>query len=189
MPLFNETTHDGDDIEGEFWTANGGSIEIITAKMSDMEESGHEEWGEFVDFTDKKKRKEPTFHEQMKKAREEDDGRNIRDYPSWTIQDYRDFMFCVEKGYLILWHDVGVVRFMINEFWEGEDIYAEEFLDEEDEECDRCGRENVNICHSSKCIDHDEEEWEAHCKVCDDYMSDVDKEDYDEGCNNICDNC
>ena len=33
------------------------------------------------------------------------------------------------------------------------------------------------------------EPWEAHCEVCDDYMSDVDKEDYDEGCNNICDNC
>lgn len=28
----------------------------------------------------------------------------------------------------------------------------------EEEECDRCGRANVLECHSSKCIDHDEEE-------------------------------
>ena len=42
-----------------------------------------------------------TFHEQMKQAREFDDERTIRDYPSWTLQDYRDFMFCVEKEYLV----------------------------------------------------------------------------------------
>jgi hypothetical protein len=71
-----------------------------------------------------------TFHEQMKNAREFE-GRTIRDYPSWTLQDYRDFMYCVEKGYLV--QDC-VASFMINEEWEGDDIYAEEFLEEEEED-------------------------------------------------------
>ena len=70
-----------------------------------------------------------TFHEQMKHAREFE-GRTIRDYPSWTLQDYRDFMFCVEKGYL--WQECGGC-FIINQEWEGDDIYAEEFLEEEEE--------------------------------------------------------
>ena len=76
-----------------------------------------------------------TFHEQMKQAREVDDGRTIRDYPSWTLQDYRDFMFCVEKGYLVQDLSRGNL-FMINEEWEGDDIYAEEF--EEEKEYDVC---------------------------------------------------
>ena len=33
------------------------------------------------------------------------------------------------------------------------------------------------------------EEFEANCIVCNDYMSDVEEEDYNEGANNICDNC
>ena len=70
------------------------------------------------------------FHEQMKNAREFE-GRTIRDYPSWTLKDYRDFMFCVEKGYLV--QNCGT-SFMINEEWEGDDIYAKEFLEEEEVE-------------------------------------------------------
>jgi len=78
-----------------------------------------------------------TFHEQMKNAREADDGRTIRDYPSWTLEDYRDFMFCVEKGYLVQDWSSGNL-FIINQEWEGDDIYDEEF-GEEVENCIKCG--------------------------------------------------
>tara|TARA_R110002126_G_scaffold4985_4_gene26156 strand:+ start:12995 stop:13525 length:531 start_codon:yes stop_codon:yes gene_type:complete len=36
----------------------------------------------------------------------------------------------------------------------------------EQEECDKCGREDVLECHSSKCIDHDEE-LKDMCVYCD----------------------
>ena len=32
-------------------------------------------------------------------------------------------------------------------------------------------------------------EYEAYCEICDDYMSDVEQEDYEAGCNSICDGC
>ena len=74
-----------------------------------------------------------TFHEQMKNAREFE-GRTIRDYQSWTLQDYRDFMFCVEKGYLVQGGEGRCTLFIINEEWEEVDIYAEEFLEEHEYE-------------------------------------------------------
>ena len=74
-----------------------------------------------------------TFHEQMKKARDWSytTPYHLQDYPSWKLQDYRDFMFCVEKGYLVQNLGNGTTAFIINEEWEGEDIYAKEFLEEE----------------------------------------------------------
>ena len=46
-----------------------------------------------------------------------------------------------------------------------EKCYIED--NEEDlEECDKCGREDVLECHSSKCIDHDEE-LKDMCVYCD----------------------
>ena len=92
-----------------------------------------------------------TFHEQMKNAREFE-GRTIRDYPSWTLQDYRDFMFCVEKGYL--WQECGGC-FIINQEWEGDDIYAEEFLEEEDEELKCLGfrpQSRIGECEGCKAV-------------------------------------
>ena len=35
----------------------------------------------------------------------------------------------------------------------------------------------------------DEEEVETNCVICDDYMSDVEQEDYEGGCNTICNKC
>jgi len=76
------------------------------------------------------------FHDQMKEAREAENGRIIRDYPSWTLDDYRDFMFCVEKGYLV--QKESSTLFMINPEWEGADIYAETCGDMK---CEDCGDE------------------------------------------------
>lgn len=48
-------------------------------------------------------------------------------------------------------------------------------------ECKACGNNNVP-----------EDEWahlDTNCIVCDDYLSDVEWEDYKEGCNCICDDC
>tara|TARA_R110001606_G_scaffold289289_2_gene437324 strand:+ start:1166 stop:1396 length:231 start_codon:yes stop_codon:yes gene_type:complete len=66
------------------------------------------------------------FHEQMKKVRnEEEDYHDVFSNTDWTIQDYRDFFWCVDRGYLV--QDCAKAGFMINEEWEGDDIYAEEF--------------------------------------------------------------
>ena len=35
----------------------------------------------------------------------------------------------------------------------------------------------------------EEVEVDTNCVICDDYMSDVEQEDYKEGCNTICDRC
>ena len=43
-----------DEEEEDFWTADGGIVEFITAKLSDMEDGSYQEWGWMVDFTDKR---------------------------------------------------------------------------------------------------------------------------------------
>ena len=104
------------------------------------------------------------FHDQMKEAREADDGRIIRDNPSWTLDDYRDFMFCVEKGYLV--QKESTTLFMINLEWELVGLvnpYAEEFVDMK---CEDCGDEgSVSGSPDSKlcpdCYDKKEEEEET----------------------------
>jgi len=72
------------------------------------------------------------FHEQMKEKRwKVGVSPAIRDHPSWTLQDYRDFMWCVDKGYII--QESHAPYFIINPEWEhcdlGQeyDMYAEEF--------------------------------------------------------------
>jgi hypothetical protein len=40
--------------EEDFWVACGGDIEVITAKLSDMDK--YDEWGSFYSFTDKRKK-------------------------------------------------------------------------------------------------------------------------------------
>ena len=73
------------------------------------------------------------FHEQMKKVRNDvEDYYDVSSNDDWTIQDYRDFFWCVEEDYLVqAWDRKN--SFMINEEWEGEDVYAIEFLEEEEE--------------------------------------------------------
>ena len=44
-------------------------------------------------------------------------------------------------------------------------------------------------CIGQLYLEEEEEKFEANCIVCNDYMSDVEEEDYNEGANNICDNC
>ena len=62
------------------------------------------------------------FHEQMKKVRNENEDYNdVFSNDDWTIQDYRDFFWCIEKGYLVQADFKNT--FIINEEWEGEDIY------------------------------------------------------------------
>jgi hypothetical protein len=70
------------------------------------------------------------FHEQMKQLRADNEYRNVFPNDKWKIQDYKDMFWCIDKGYLV--QDCGV-SFMINEEWEGDDLYAEEFLEEEEE--------------------------------------------------------
>jgi len=74
------------------------------------------------------------FHEQMKDKRwNVQASPAIRDHPSWTIQDYRDFMWCVDKGYII--QESHASYFVINPEWphlfgegnQGKDMYAKEF--------------------------------------------------------------
>ena len=99
------------------------------------------------------------FHNQMKEARKADDGRTIfPDDGTWTLEDYRDFMFCVENGYLV--QDMDTCWFIINEVWDREDIYAEAFGDIE---CEDCGDEGSvygspdgKLCPD--CYDEKEEE-------------------------------
>jgi len=69
-----------------------------------------------------------TFHEQMKKARiENKDFISFDVFPNdkWTIQDYKDFFWCVDEGYLV--QASFKSSFIINEYWEREDVYAIEF--------------------------------------------------------------
>jgi len=40
-----------------------------------------------------------------------------------------------------------------------------------------------------ECYEEEEEEVETNCVGCGDWMSDVDEDDYKEGCNTICDRC
>ena len=37
--------------------------------------------------------------------------------------------------------------------------------------------------------DEDDGEFNPECEICGDYMSDVEEEDYENGCNTVCDNC
>ena len=74
------------------------------------------------------------FHIQMKKMRNDPKNYdNIWPNGDWTLQDYKDMCWCIERGYLV--QDLSCCSmFMINQEWEGEDIYAEEFICSEEEE-------------------------------------------------------
>ena len=66
------------------------------------------------------------FHEQMKLLRDEnEDYDNVWPHDDWDIQDYKDMFSLIDRGYLtqIDYRN----SFSINEEWEGEDIYEEEF--------------------------------------------------------------
>ena len=71
------------------------------------------------------------FHEQMKKLRNEEFD-NVFPNTDWTLQDFKDLFSMIEKGYLV--QQCFSTAFMINEEWEGEDIYKEEFEEEEESE-------------------------------------------------------
>ena len=72
-----------------------------------------------------------TFHEQMKQLRADNEYRKVFPNDNWSAQDYKDIFWCIDKGYLV--QNCGT-SFIINEEWEGDDVYAEEFLEEEEEE-------------------------------------------------------
>jgi hypothetical protein len=110
----------------------GGEKHDISGK------SGKEVVGMVVKEIKKKKiivRKKTTFHEQMKKLRADNEYRNVFPNDNWSAQDYKDIFWCIDKGYLV--QNCGT-SFIINEEWEGDDVYAEEFLEEEEEKCDKC---------------------------------------------------
>ena len=72
------------------------------------------------------------FHQQMKQKRwSVQASPAIRAHPSWTLQDYQDFMWCVDKGYII--QESHAPYFVINPKWEhcengqGFDMYAKQF--------------------------------------------------------------
>ena len=72
------------------------------------------------------------FHEQMKLKRwKVGETPAIRHHTSWTKQDYIDFMWCVDKGYII--QESHAPYFVINPEWEhneegqGYDMYAKKF--------------------------------------------------------------
>jgi len=89
-------------------------------------------------------------------------------------------------------------KFIVRNREEVKSVMVKEEDDEmEDEECDRCGHHSVLWCMSDGCRDLEEEEekgmkdvkLDTDCVICGDYMSDVEEEDYKNGCNNICDKC
>ena len=100
------------------------------------------------------------FHEQMKKVRNDvEDYYDVSSNDDWTIEDYRDFFWCVEQDYLVqAWDRKN--SFMINEEWEGEDVYAIEFLEEEEEDDDvlKCpdSYSKWGKCPPEMCYDCDE---------------------------------
>ena len=70
------------------------------------------------------------FHEQMKDKRWNiDENPAIREHPSWTLQDYRDFMWCVDKGYIVQERKYFVKNPEWEDCKEGQyfDMYAKEF--------------------------------------------------------------
>ena len=101
------------------------------------------------------------FHEQMKILRSMDYG-NVYPNDDWELQDYKDIFWCIDQGYLV--QDCGE-SFMINEEWEGDDIYAEEFLPEEE----------VVECGGSEGCDGDGVvKWAANeCYVCRDCAKNI----------------
>ena len=67
---------------------------------------------------------------------------------------------------------------------------------EEEILCGGCGKNDMRNYYKfpfpeDRCSDCEEEEVEfnAKCVICADYMSDVEEEDYNEGCNDMCDKC
>jgi hypothetical protein len=109
------------------------------------------------------------FHEQMKKLRDDDEYGNIFPNDDWTLQDYKDIFWCINKGYLVQDLSRGTV-FMINEEWEGDDIYAEEFLEEEENgwkngiipNCEKCGEKFADDGHN-----YNERDGDEICDDCD----------------------
>ena len=97
------------------------------------------------------------FHEQMKMLRDEtEDYDNVWPMDDWTIQDYKDMFWCIEPGYLV--QGCGT-SFMINEEWDRDDIYAEEFIPEKPK-CYNCGTSQ------SRLTQNDKYDGECVCQMC-----------------------
>ena len=56
---------------------------------------------------------------------------NVFPNDNWTLQDFKDFFIMIDGGYLV--QDCSTTSFIINEEWEGEDIYKIEFEEDEEE--------------------------------------------------------
>tara|TARA_R110000796_G_scaffold22152_1_gene64483 strand:- start:60 stop:827 length:768 start_codon:yes stop_codon:yes gene_type:complete len=110
------------------------------------------------------------FHQQMKKVHQEEDYNNVFSNDAWTIQDYKDFFWCVDRGYLI--QADFTTTFMINEEWEGEDIYLAEFGNFGEEFngcCADCDDEEKKECRDCKI------EAKKHCELCCGYECEVEE--------------
>tara|TARA_R110001599_G_scaffold68771_2_gene193697 strand:- start:498 stop:851 length:354 start_codon:yes stop_codon:yes gene_type:complete len=100
------------------------------------------------------------FHEQMKKLRnEEEQFDNIFPHYDWTLQDFKDLFCMIEEGYLVQEESYW---FIINETWDREDVYKEQFEEFEDEEqCKMCSKQNEMVLS----LDKDED---PKCNECGD---------------------
>ena len=58
------------------------------------------------------------FHDQMKPAREE--YQSVFPDDNWTLQDYKDFTYCIRVGYLV--QEDSYASFIINPEWDGYDF-------------------------------------------------------------------
>ena len=111
----------------------------------------------------------------MKKVHQEEDYNNVFSNDAWTIQDYKDFFWCVDRGYLI--QADFTTTFMINEEWEGEDIYLAEFGNFGEEFngcCADCDDEEKKECRDCKI------EAKKHCELCCGYECEVEEEEVEE---------
>ena len=80
------------------------------------------------------------FHEQMKLLKNENENYdNVWPHDDWDIQDYKDMFWLIDRGYLVQ-QSFGN-SFMVNEDWEGEDIYEEVFGEPTNPICPSCGDE------------------------------------------------
>ena len=97
------------------------------------------------------------FHIQMKKMRNDPKNYdNIWPNGDWTLQDYKDMCWCIERGYLV--QDLSCCSmFMINQEWEGEDIYADEFI---------CSEEanSLYVGNCMKCSKKNDGDWDNNCE-------------------------
>tara|TARA_R110001606_G_scaffold2415_1_gene10556 strand:+ start:1285 stop:1845 length:561 start_codon:yes stop_codon:yes gene_type:complete len=96
----------------------------------------------------------------MKPAREE--YQSVFPTDNWTLQDYKDFTYCIREGYLV--QEDSNASFIINPEWDGDDIYDKKFGDSEEEVC--CVGCNIKVCGYDEEPPHKDNRDEAVCNDC-----------------------